>query len=327
MLSRVADSCYWIGRYLERAESVARFADVNQHLLVDLPGDRGEQWAPLVQITGDDAYFTSVYGEATRESVLRFLTFDPDYLSSIACCVRQARENARSIRDTITVELWEQINHFHAMMEDGAALYGTGDVPYEFFSRVKKASQLFAGVLENSMTHGEPWHFIRLGQYIERADKTTRLLDVKYFILLPSVEDVGSTLDELHWSALLRSASALQMYRKQHGLIRPDRIIEFLLLDRTFPRSVLFCLIAAQRCLHAISGTPLGSFGNPPEQRIGQLTSTMNYMNPADIIRGGLHEYLDELQDFINQAGQSIFDHYFAIKPAPADQRNLVHTQ
>lgn len=327
MLSRVADSCYWIGRYLERAENVARFADVNQYLLVDLPGDHGEQWEPLVQITGDEAYFNAVYKEATRENVLRFLTFDPHYMNSIACCVQQARENARAIRDTITVELWEQINQFHAMMDEGAANYGAGDVPYDFFARVKKASQLFGGVLDNSMTHGEPWHFIRLGQLIERADKTTRMLDVKYFILLPSAEDVGSALDELHWVALLRSASALQMYRKQYGLIRPDRIIEFLLLDRMFPRSVLFCLLGAQRCLHAISGTPIGAYGNPPEQRLGHLTSNMTYVNPADIIRGGLHEYLDELQDLINSAGQSINDFYFAHRPAPDDPRQALLAQ
>jgi uncharacterized alpha-E superfamily protein len=321
MLSRVADACFWIGRYLERAENVARFADVNQYLLVDLPGERGEQWEPLVQITGDEAFYTANYGEATRENVLRFLTFDPLYLNSIASCVQQARENARAIRDTITVELWEHINHFHDMMGDGAARYGAGDVPYEFFARVKNAGQLFSGLLDSAMTHGEPWHFIRLGQFIERAEKTTRLLDVKYFILLPSAEYVGSTLDELHWVAVLRSASALQMYRKQYGLIRPDRIIDFLLFDRTFPRSVLFCLLGAQRCLHAISGTPLGAYGNEPEQRLGQLTSTMSYLNAAEIIRAGMHEYLDDLQERINEAGHSIHDFYFAIKPSLPDHR------
>lgn len=317
MLSRVADACYWIGRYLERAENVARFADVNQYLLVDAPGEEGEQWEPLVMITGDEDYFKEHHGEPTRENVLKFLTFDPGYGNSIAACVRMARENARSIRDTITVEMWQQINRFRDMVEEGNRQHGSGDVPYEFYAGVKAASQLFSGIMESSMTHGEAWQFVRLGQLLERADKATRLLDVKYFILLPSIDDVGSSIDELQWTALLRSASALQMYRRKHGLIRPDRVIEYLLLDRHFPRSVLFCLLGAQRCLHTISGTPTGSFGNPPEQRIGQLTSHLSYLQPGDIIRGGSHEFLDDLQDKINQIDTAIYKHYIEAKPTP----------
>lgn len=319
MLSRVADACYWIGRYLERAENVARFADVNQYLMVDLPGEQGEQWEPLVLITGDEDYFKDYHGEPTRENVLKFLTFDELYLNSISSCVRMARENARAIRDTIPVEMWEQINRFHEMMEDGARRYGHGDVPYAFYAKVKQACQLCSGILEGVMTHGEAWHFIRLGQFLERADKTTRLLDVKYFILLPSVSDVGTSLDELQWVAMLRSASALQMYRRKFDLIRQDRIIEFLLLDRSFPRSVLFCTLGAQRCLHTISGTLVGSFGNPPEQLFGQLTSHLSYLQAADIIRSGMHEFLDELQDMINKADDSIYKYYFETRLTPAD--------
>jgi uncharacterized alpha-E superfamily protein len=326
MLSRVADACFWIGRYLERAENVARFADVNQYLLLDMPGDIGEQWEPLVQITGDEDYFKDHYQSPTRENVLKFLTFDATYLSSIASCVRMARENARAIRDTITVEMWAQINNFHEMIEAGAAQYGHGDVPYEFYARVKNASQLFSGIMESSMSHGEPWQFIRLGQFIERADKATRLMDVKYFILLPSVEDVGTSIDEVQWVAVLRSASALHMYRRKYGLIRPDRVIQFLLLDRSFPRAVLFCLLGAQRCLHAISGTMVGSFGNPPEQLIGQLTSQLTYLPASEIVRGGMHEFLDDLQDKINKIDESIYNYYVATKLLPADQGPPVAT-
>lgn len=327
MLSRVADACYWIGRYLERAENVARFADVNQYLLADFPEGDARQWRPLVEITGDDALFEATFGEPVRENVLRFLTFDTNYANSIAACVRQARENARGIRDTITLEMWEQINRCHDMVEHGSVAHASGDIPYDFYARVKDAVHLFHGIMEDTMSHGEAWQFCRLGQCLERADKTSRLLDVKYFMLLPSADDVGSPVDELHWAAVLRSASALEMYRKKWGLIRPDRIIEFLLLDRVFPRAVLHCLQHAQRCLHAISRTPVGSYSNESEQRLGSLVARLSYQHPADIVSGGLHEFLDGLQEQMNDVDRAIFDQYFAIRAGIAMPDNGLQIQ
>jgi len=318
MLSRVADACYWIGRYLERAENVARFADVNQYLLADFPDGDTQQWRPLVEITADEAMFEANYGEPARENVLRFLTFDAHYPNSISACVQQARENARGIRDTITLEMWEQINRCHDMVESSSIAHANGDIPYYFYARVKDAVHLFHGIMEDTMSHGEAWQFCRLGQYMERADKTSRLLDVKYFMLLPSAEDVGTPFDELHWAAVLRSASALEMYRKKWGLIRPDRIIEFLLMDRVFPRSVFHCLQQAQRCLHMISNTPVGSYTHDAEQRLGALVARLSYLHPADIVSGGLHEFIDALQEQMNDVDRAIFDQYFAIRSAVA---------
>lgn len=314
MLSRVADSFYWIGRYLERAENVARFADVNQYLIADLPGSQSQQWRPLVEITADAALFESAYGEATRENILRFLTFDPTAPNSIAACIQQARQNARGIRDTITLEMWEQINRCHELVQAGQEAHGQGDVPYEFYARVKDAVHLFHGIMDDTMSHGEAWQFCRLGQYLERADKTTRLLDVKYFMLLPSIDDVGTSVDELHWAAVLRSASALEMYRKKFGLFHPDRIIEFLLLNRIFPRSVLHCLLHGQQCLHAISGAAVGAYSNDAEQKLGALVARLSYTQPEEIVSGGLHEFLDSLQEYMNEIDQSIFAQYFAIR-------------
>jgi uncharacterized alpha-E superfamily protein len=215
VLSRVAHAVYWIGRYLERAENVARFAEVNQYLTLDLPPGAGEQWEPLVDITGDSALFHASHAEATREDVLRFLAFDATYPNSIASCVRMARENARNVRDAITLETWEQIHRFNLLVQQAAQRHAGGMIPYEFFAQVRNFSHLIHGIADDTMSHGETWQFMRLGRMMERADKTARLLDVKYFILLPSVDEVGLPWDELLWCAVLRSASALEMYRKR----------------------------------------------------------------------------------------------------------------
>jgi uncharacterized alpha-E superfamily protein len=172
------------------------------------------------------------------------------------------------------------------------------------------------------MTHGEAWHFgPMLGRMLERADKTSRILDVKYFILLRSAEDVGTPFDDIQWAAVLRSASAFEMYRKRHGRISPRGVVEFLLLDREFPRAIQFSLLAARASLHAISGTPIGTFRSPPEKLLGQLCSDLSYTSVDDIINSGLHEYLDELQTKMNQVGTGIHETFFAFKTPTIPRR------
>jgi uncharacterized alpha-E superfamily protein len=170
------------------------------------------------------------------------------------------------------------------------------------------------------MTHGEAWHFgPMLGRMLERADKTSRILDVKYFILLRSADDVGTPFDDIQWAAVLRSASAFEMYRKRHGRLSPRAVVEFLLLDREFPRAIHYCLLTARDSLHAISGTPLGTFRHPPEKLLGQLCSDLSFTSVDEIVNSGLHEYLDELQTKMNQVAAGIFETFFALKtPAPA---------
>ncbi len=161
------------------------------------------------------------------------------------------------------------------------------------------------------MTHGEGWHFYRLGRWLERADKTSRILDVKYFLLLPAMEDVGTTVDDIQWAAVLRSASAFEMFRKRHGRISPDRVVNFLVLDREFPRAIRHCLMAAREAVHAITGTPSGIFRHPVEQTFGALCSELAYAQVDDIIVRGLHEYLDELQTKMNQVDTHIRQTFF----------------
>ncbi len=300
---------------MERADNVARFIDVNLQLMLDLPSGSQEQWHPLVSISGGDAAFSSRYPVATRDNVIKFLTFDGDNPSSIVSCLRAARENARTIRESISPEMWEQVNTFYLMVNAAAANERLRTSSSSFFSEVKKASQLFHGITDATMLHGEVWHFYSLGRLLERADKTSRLLDVKYFMLLPSVADVGTPLDDIQWAAVLRSASALEMYRKRHGHIAPEQIINFLVLDHEFPRSIHYCLTTANDSLHAISGTPIGMYRNTAEQRLGQLRAELAYTDTQQIVERGLHEFLDGFQTKLNLVDQCIFDTFFALRP------------
>jgi uncharacterized alpha-E superfamily protein len=289
MLSRVAESIYWMSRYIERAENVARFVDVNLNLMLDAPGRTDQQWQPLVDITGDIEAFAERYGDASEASVIRFLTFDTRNPNSILSCIRAARENARSVREIISSAMWEHLNQSYLRIGAAAGRHGEVSDPHELFASVKTASQAFTGVTDTTMTHNEGWHFCRLGRQLERADKTSRILDVKYFLLLPKVDDVGTTVDDVQWAAVLRSASAFEMYHKRHGRISPTCIVEFLLLDYDFPRAIHHALKAARESVHAITGTPTAMFRGPVEQLLGLLCSELAYAQVDEIVAGGLH--------------------------------------
>jgi uncharacterized alpha-E superfamily protein len=313
MLSRVADSIYWLNCYVERAENIARFVDVNINLSLDSSLGMGQQWKPIVLTTGDLDLFKERYGEPTAENVIKFLTFDRKYPNSIISCLEIARENARSIREVISSEMWEQINGFYMMVKD-AAQVGTIDELSRFFAEVKSSSHLFFGVANATMSHNEGWHFGRIGRLLERADKTARILDVKYFILLPSIRDVGTPLDELQWIALLKSASAYEMYRKCQHRIHPDAVAQFLILDRQFPRSIQFCLLEAEKSLYQIAGNNVGTWQNPAEKALGKLRAELEFITIEEIIDRGLHEFLDRVQTKLNDVGVKIHETFVAVK-------------
>ena len=310
MLSRVADSIFWMARYIERAENVARFIDVNWHLTLDFTGRQGEQWQPLVNTSGDDLSFHERYGEATQKNVIQFLTFDTANPNSILSCVRAARENARSIRDAISSEMWEQLNTFYLMLNDSASSGKALEAPSEFFTQVKMASHLFCGITDTTMSHNEGWNFCRLGRFLERTDKTSRILDVKYYMLRGPGALAHS--DDIQWAAVLKSASALEMYRKKHRRITPDRVVEFLLLDREFPRAVLACLNTADEALHAITRSPRGSYQCGAERQLGLLCAELAYAEVPKIVNS-LHDYLDDLQTKLNGIGDAVYETFFAM--------------
>ena len=312
LLSRVADSLYWIGRYIERADNVARFVGVNLQMMLDLPAENTGQWQALVHTSGDNRLFRERYGLATQETVIRFLVFDRDNPNSIAVCVNVARENARSVRDTISSEMWEQVNRMYLLINSSPGSL-TAEELSEFFHSVRTACHLFQGIADVTMSHNEAWNFLRLGRKLERADKTTRILDVKYYMLLPALSDVGTPYDDVQWSAVLKSVSGFEMYRKRHGRISPDRIVNFLLMDREFPRAVHYCINCADECVHAITGSPAGGFSCAAEQRLGLLRSELHYTHVDSILASGLHEFLDALQVKMNRIDTAILEEFFAV--------------
>ncbi|MFO0694544.1 MAG: alpha-E domain-containing protein [Polyangiales bacterium] len=314
MLSRVAESMYWMSRYLERAENVARFIDVNQQISLGGSGSVSAQWQPLVATTGDQEPFAAKYGQATRENVLGFLTFDRDYPNSILSCLEKARENGRTIRDNIPILLWEELNKFFLMVRDASKEPDLFEEPHEFYQRVRLASHLLRGITDNTLSHGEPWHFGRIGRFIERADKTSRILDVKYFLLAHGALPADSQLDFVQWSALLHSVDGFGMYRRQHGRLEPEKVIAFLVLDRLFPRSIHHCVTQAEESLHAVTGTPVGTFSNKAEQRLGRLRSELDFTSNDEILAKGLHEFIDDLQLKLNAVGDGVFQCFFAVE-------------
>lgn len=318
MLSRVADSIFWMSRYIERAENVARFIDVNMQLAMDL-GTQGlsesQQWAPLVATTGDLELFSELYGEPNRVAAIEFLTFDERNANSIVSCLRLARENARTVREMISSSMWEELNKFFLTVVAARSSDAIRDSAYEFFNQIKLSSNLLEGITVATMSHGEAWHFARMGRLIERADKTSRILDVKYYVLLPDAQDVGTPLDTVQWSALLESASALEMYRKRFGRIAPAAVADFLILDREFPRAIHNCLIRSEESLLAITGGIRGRFNTLAEKHLGRLRSQFDYTQIGEIIDQGLHEFIDAFQFQLNEVGDAIHETFFAIRP------------
>lgn len=316
MLSRVANSIYWINRYIERAENYARFIGVNANLALDTANiPDAMQWMPLVATTADEELYKDIYGIPTQENIFNFLTFDSNNSNSVYACVMNARENARTIRENISIEMWEHINGFyHNVREAGNNKQNILPNPREFLKGIVQGSQLLSGIEDSTISHTEGWNFGKLGRFIERADKTARLLDVKYFILLPSLDEVGSVLDLIQWSAVLKSVSAFMMYRRKHGQLLPNKIVEFLILDKDFPRSVYYCTSSAQVMLKNILTTHRSSVKNPAMRKLAMLNSELYYTNTKEIMKFGMHEYIDRLQTIINEVNNEIHAMFFAMK-------------
>ena len=310
LLSRVADSVYWMARYIERAENVARFIDVNLHLQLDLPLAPAYQWQPLIDTAGDIKPFRERYGVASECNVIQFLAFDDENSNSIYSCLRSARENARSVRETISSEMWEQVNSMYLQIQMQRTTPQNEALP-EVLRGIRLACHMFEGITDATMSHNEAWHFLHLGRKMERADKTSRILDVKYFILLPSAMGVGAPYDDLHWSAVLKSVSGFETYRKKYGRIAPRDIVEFLVMDREFPRAIRHCINSAKDSLHAITGTPLGSSEYSSERLMETLNAELNTTAVDQVLRSGLHEHLDGLQTKMNAVGDALLEDFF----------------
>ena len=315
MLSRVADSLYWMSRYMERAENDARILDVNLQLLLDLGGeaDAMEHWAPVIATLEETDLFDSLYDAADENSVTDFLTLQRKNPNSILSCLTLARENARTTREQISSEMWEQINRLYLFVQSEGAQRLLASSPHEFFMRVIFGSHLFQGVTDATMTHGEGWDFIRIGRLLERADSTSRILDVKYHILLPSGENVGGNVDTIQWMAVLKSVSALEAYCKLYvGQVAPWKVAEFLITHREFPRSIRYCIDSLDEALHRISGVDESLYANEAERLSGRLRSDVNFVTIGEIFEFGLHEYLTSIQERLVEVNDAMYATYCA---------------
>ena len=308
MISRVAEHCLWMSRYLERTENTARTLEVNETLLLDFDVPVEQQWRPLLIISG----IHDMPGDVDGETVQNYLTWEPSNPSSIVSSIAAARENARIIREVISADMWERINYYHLWIQSAEArdLYLRSRT--EFYCQIKRINQLIHGITEGTMAHGEPWEFYLLGKYLERASQTARILDVKYHILLPTPDDVGTPIDNAHWMAILTSCSGYEPFHKKR---LPENlgtsVADFLVLDPTFPRSVRYCLFRGQRAAHKISGRPPTHPGNAAEHALDSLARWLNLVKIDDFVKAGLHEELTRVIDRIQEIGDLIHRTYF----------------
>jgi len=300
MLSRVAESLYWLGRYVERAENNSRILDVNLQLTLDMDHadhDERSAWQPILATLEDQTLFNKHYPTITGDGVCEFVTFAKENPHSIWSAVSRARENARTVREYISSEMWERINSLYLWLNSVAAQQLFSASAIDFYRHVVDYSHQFHGTTDATLTHGEGWNFLQFGKYLERADSVSRILDLKYHILLPSGEKVGGDIDTLQWIAVLKSCSAFEAYRKLHtGQVSPASVAEFLILHDSFPRSIRFCITRLVQALHALSGCDLTHYTNEAERLAGRLGMDLNYVTINDIFQTGMHQYLDKIQ-------------------------------
>jgi len=333
MLSRVANSLYWMARYIERAENVARIVDVNLQLLLDIR-DLDEQrliayWLPIVQATGDESAFFKLHPHATGKAVTEFLVFQPENSNSIVQTICQARENARMVRDQLTLELWEELNRLYLFVRSPQARKIWERSPSEFFQEVKSSSLHLNGIIAATLVHDEGWWFVQAGQFLERADKTTRILDVRYQSLPQRGVPAGISPDHaLEWSAVLRSCSAWDAYKTIYGAdVHPRRVAEFLLLNDNFPRSVRFCVSELNRAIRRISGVAEGHFCNDAEKLTGRFLAELQFSGIDEIFETGLHQYLDDAQTKLNNIGDALFRAYIFQSFENPDGQHMVQQE
>lgn len=307
MLARTADNLFWLARYMERADYLARLLQVAGHMSsvrVDLA--ESNEWESAIVAAGcQDGYFAQ-YEKAEEASVIDFLAFDRNNASSIVNCIETARSNARAVRTALTADMWEAVN---ASWQELSAWRETSmDAGHltEFLDWVKLRVGLFHGVCANNMLRRDSYHFTRTGQYLERADNTARLLDVKYHVRLPKVTDVGGVIDYYQWLAILRVVSARRAYRVLFkGLVEPARVVELLITSSVFPRSLTFCFQQITQHLDAIKDQD-PHLAADAKREANSLYADLRYAQADTIIREGLHGYLTQLIERTSVLGAKI---------------------
>jgi uncharacterized alpha-E superfamily protein len=309
MLARHAESLFWAGRQIERAESTARMLDVTYHgLLEAMPWEAQRSWMDLLKVLWLDRPFAELDTAVRASAVSEFLVFDPENPGSIVSEVGLARENARAARELISSELWEAVNSFHLELRARNLRADVEGRPHELYGFIKRSAQMIAGVAGETMPRDDGWRFLMLGWMLERAEMTCRLLDVRFSQLVTA----GATGGFHHWLQTLKSASGSEAFRRRYrASMDPADVVEFLLLSRTFPRSVLFCLRSAESDLARLEAG--SSALARPQRLLGRTRSDLEFLDTHELLDGGLHlhVFLDQLLAGIHQVAEAVALQYF----------------
>jgi uncharacterized alpha-E superfamily protein len=315
MLSRVADSLFWMSRYLERAEQIARLLNVTFHLDLDLRGvlarPSDELWTSLPDIVQEPLVHANGNGQAPQGTIGHWLTFDLSNPSSILSCVGRARSNARSIRGATNSSMWRELNKLYWQLRDPEFSARAQESPHDFYQAVECGSQLFQGVCDATLTHDEGWQFIQLGKYLERADKTLRILDVRYQMLRQTDQPMDVSLSNLQWAGVLRTCLAYEAFQRLYmGRVDPERVVEFLLLHAEFPRSVRFSLEQSAKALAEIEGTESERGESKADRILGRVLSDLKYVESDQLGPDNLHAFISGLLDRCAQTSGALQRQY-----------------
>jgi uncharacterized alpha-E superfamily protein len=303
-----------MSRYLERAEHVARLLDVCFHLELDLHGMTAAphelHWTALMA-TLQQVVVPRPDAPSPQAAISAWLTFDRDNPTSIMSCVTRARNNARTIRGTINSEMWKELNKLYWQLSDEAFARLARESPHEFYQAVECGNHLFQGVCDATLTHDEGWQFIQLGKFLERADKTLRILDIQYHLLHELTNPNDLPLCNLQWAGVLRSCRAFEAYQKLYvGRVEPEHIVEFLLLDPDFPRSVRFCLEAAAEALARIERPRPGQSVGRADRILGRVLSDLKFGEVDQLLQGDLHAFFGSVLERCAQVSRAVQDQY-----------------
>ena len=310
LLSRHAECIFWLARQVERANSTARILDVNETFSRNARGEH--DWESVLRLYGDEENFRATERRPTADAVIHYYILDDHNPNSVLSTICMARENARALRPLISTEMWVQLNGFHNRL----SRLRRPDLKVENLNRlcsyIKESCQTHSGITAETLYRDESWYFHQLGRAMERADQTTRLVDVKYQVLLPQPSDVGSPIDEAQWNTVLRSAAGFHAFRRVHPQsMSPARVIDFLVFDKRFPRSVAASVLAANQHLHELRLTHGHMAKRGASTLMRRLTALLAEETADDLLAGGLHEGLDEMQAAIagvtNALGREFF--------------------
>lgn len=312
MLSRVADSLYWMSRYLERTEHTARMIDVNlNQMLEQTPEDANQGWERLLMSLRTT---TPEFDAGDAYGITQALTFDATNADSIVSCIAEARENARQVREQISSEMWEQINRLYLQTKRTSMEEMWFAEPHAFLASVKEGIHLFQGITDATMSHSEGWHFIRVGRFLERAIATAALLDIHFQTFLEDQQDTNDLpLDYANWVSLLKSCAAFEAYCKVYtATIQPQNIAEFLLLNAESPRSIRFATAMTQVALQAIAKSTNIRNAGRAERLAGRLRATLDYAHIDEFMGSDMHSYLENIQRQCGQIHAAIYQVYIA---------------